>query len=409
MALATYHWEGICSASQDEALFLLANNGEQPIIRVRKLGIRPLSPVADGVNLSAPSPGRWLFRKTTAQSGGVAVPCNKATQATTSLPAQVLIAIYPTVTVGSILAARLPANWGWTNTFGSLGGGPFATGFDVPTGRLWGSVRPRKSQSTAPQRLKLAEGEGFAIVSEGGQAQASWHGTWWASIVFNVGGTATFYASTALTSITPDSATFGIFNGSGSGVTIEIVSIDIMHTGDNGNADNVAFPGVAPVRLYGVPTGGLVETPIVYDTSSPSLPLVELRRGVSWSPMQINGFRMGNKGGVSEDNLGYPGANVALTRNAGRYGRSYPAAFATYGITPTVAGLPATEFNVHRAMHGIDLLRVRAYVQGPTLRNGESLALVLENPSPTSTFIVEAVFTAEPANVFYSSPSALVV
>lgn len=252
------------------------------------------------------------------------------------------------------------------------------------------------------QRLHLAEGQGVALVPANVTLLPPVH-AWNCTIVFNVG-TATWVATcTIIPTWCGGCASFGIFNGSGSGVTIDIVSIDITYTGDPlvGLALTGA-PYVRVARLAGA-EGGIAETPIALDSYSPVPASMVLSRAMSWSPIDANSSLATDRLGLSAGDLGYPGANDALVRRIGTYHQAAIPYHACMG--PGLAAVTvASEFEACRTMHGIDYSRRQGGAGGIILRRSQGIGIVVNNPTTHGYLWVECEWTRTAPKDFAIAP-----
>lgn len=181
--------------------------------------VRMLSPSPWGKQPSIS--GNWDLVRTTAQAGGRATEA--ARHGTGTLPAQVLVREFPeSITISSDTFRRQgdALNAWWSQAYQ-----PCARFHGQPG--LNGAEHYRAGHSST-EGIFLAEGEGIALVQR--SVERPRHV--FVSVTFRTGSGATFTSTFHCgTPAQIDGALFGVFNGSGSGVTLEVVAVHVAEEG----------------------------------------------------------------------------------------------------------------------------------------------------------------------------------
>lgn len=191
-------------------------------------------------------PGKWSLSRTSAQVGGTSVPVSP--HAGGSLPSQVSVAMFPdSVTVVDSFRQQCDAiNAWWSQAYQK------SSRFYGLQGKN-GAEFYWTGQGSTLEPIRLAEGEGISITQPSNEKPRRFL----FSATFRLSTGETF--TTAFNAGTPDmldGGIFGIFNGVGSGVTIEVLAINIA---DNGSVEP---PIYRLVRVDGYESGGTVIQPI---------------------------------------------------------------------------------------------------------------------------------------------------
>jgi len=222
---------------------------------------RPSRVSVRSVRMSSPSPwgtsgtsGKWDIVRTSAQSGGTPVAVARHNGGS-SLPAQVSVVEYPeSVTVTDTFRRQSDCvNAWWSQAFqpgARLFGQPGRSGAEL----YWAG------RGSVAQGLFLAEGEGIAIVQRAIERPRQFY----AAITFRKSNGQTFTAHCHCgTPSQVDGATIAIFNGAGSGVTLEITSI---HFAEEGSTEP---PIYRLVMLDGYDAGGTEIAPVGHTSRTP--------------------------------------------------------------------------------------------------------------------------------------------
>jgi hypothetical protein len=315
---ATYLWSGYCAGLVDEQIFTIFNRspvGQGAETEIKRLEVVPVTP-ASGNNSGQSIVGSpYQFIRTTAQAGGVAVPSVKLDTATASLPSEVELAQFSTYTLGSVVRQKLqclPSEVSVGNPSLGAGGGARtdkAECFSIGSG------------FATTQELTLREGEGFAIVTDlhpfpSHPSPNAFHCT----LTFQLSSGGTFVANTYLQSTPAGIAALALFNGSGSGVVLRILSVTTTYVGAV-NTFMVPYFDDTRVRFSRVDgASGESSSGVALDSSAHVPTDILCYRQLPWLPVtsglaQLAGSRLGVP---SPNLLGYPHANVMTVR--GSYG-----------------------------------------------------------------------------------------
>lgn len=231
----TFFWSGYAHAMREGALFSLVN--KEPTVRGRVISIeyfdvKPWTPQThDGSNIAGINgicPYR-ISRVTAINEDGYDVPMNH-TGGTTALPAQVKCRIQNSVTESDVFSQLL--SLGHDNFTGGTFMGPFpgkGSHASSPLG-VW------SDGSAQVQPVVLREGTGLAIVPAGSATrQAPMNTVQWMTVTLrDETNSRTYVACCELVSTGAQSvASFVVFNGSGSGITLSVLSIEQMNSGIN--------------------------------------------------------------------------------------------------------------------------------------------------------------------------------
>ncbi len=197
------------------AVFNFGERGSQ--VHIRSVRVSSPSPWGTFATLA----GKWCLMRTTDQSGGREIAA--ARHGAGTLPAQVLVREFPDSVADSGETFRCQGdaiNAWWSQAYQS------GARFHGQPGRNGAELYRAGHAST--QGIFLAEGEGIALV----QRLIERPRQVFVSVTFRTGTGATF--TSAFHCGTPaqiDGALFGVFNGVGSGVTLEIVSVHVAEEG----------------------------------------------------------------------------------------------------------------------------------------------------------------------------------
>lgn len=375
----TFRWMGYCFARFDDALFCLFNDGPPGSGHSFIINRCDITPVGN-FNSSVLLNGIADLMNITASEGGDTITPTKADSSSANIPAQVLIKRNADVTIGSkVIASRIVSS---TNTQGTPGLTLRATG-------QYGNKNRRQSDFVSmghqgpTQRYVLREGEGIAIVV-GNEILGNIPNTMMLTAQLTIG-SSTYYLYLDFTPMTPWTAGFSIFNGAGSGVVVEIGSIELVDIGDPSTANQPPYVRFTRINQY---VGGEAQTPVKHDTSVPTPANMTLLRGRAGKGLDVSFLTKDLGFNISE--LGYPNANLAIARKFGTFRNSLTHMAANFG--PGITGAPASEFQMNKSQHGLQF-KGDANVKGITVQPNEGFAGVASNYSPYSSFYCELEWT----------------
>lgn len=298
----TFRYSGyVTSTGFDIPLLVLFNGddfGSGRKLTVISANARPVKPqVPTGV-------GKLKTSRITAATGGDSVYVTKFNTANADLPSQVSIKIDTDVTLGSEVFGSI-INLPMTPS-------PFATksfAYNYNGSVWWNTSR----QEGSTQHITLAEGEGIAITQFNSTPHPS--GTWQMMCIIKIG-TEYYSINTALFAREYPTACFSIMNNSGSGVTVEVVSIEINEIGAatiTTPASDAPYVGFKRVEGY---LGGEEVTPIAFDSSDTLPSTIKVVRNRLYLDLQH--YEVGSRGGSpSKYGYGYPSSNMIQARSAG--------------------------------------------------------------------------------------------
>jgi hypothetical protein len=228
------------------------------LISLRVSPSAPLSNNAAGVGRS----GSLSICRITALSGGDQVTPILLDTADSALPSQVLVRSNPDAATATDVFRRIADAPAYSSTIANTQfssrtyGGSMLTHQKSHFADIW-----RGGESADVEPIILREGQGLAIFQDEFGTQ---HSMQTAAVVTNTATGATYICRS--TDLSTDrrlgNATFGIFNGSGSGVTLAVKLWVLPMDGEA-----VAVPQLRLCRIAGVALGGDTVTPILPDTS----------------------------------------------------------------------------------------------------------------------------------------------
>lgn len=369
----TFYWNGYCSANRDEALFCLFNNETTDLRRyftITRFEAKPLSPVVTtGANTEK------LF-KITALSGGDTIPTVKADSSSTDIPSQVLFKLYPSYTASSVVRNCFP------QTISTAGLSKRGTGLGLNSSSFWSSG----FVNSTTQRIILREGEGIAVGKTDSISSAHSH-TMHYNVTFLVG-SSTHYATFTAAVGNPSEAAFGILNGSGSGVALEVVSIEITEVGQQTSINAlIDSPYLRFVRAYGY-DGGESITPTTLSTATSSPSALVMRRNQAWAPLTVSP----SVDGVGAGELAYPESNQTIYRKIGTFRQTLMNTVNNLTVGGATGSPVFSEFTNSKTAHGMKL-QGDSNTTGIVLRPQDVFAVIVNNASPYSTYQVEIEFT----------------
>ena len=228
------------------------------LVSLRVSPSAPLSNTTAGVGRS----GALSLRRITALSGGDSITPIRMDTADAALPAQVLVRNDPDSVTASDIFRRIADAPAYSNTVANTQfssrtyGGSMVTHQKGHYADIW-----RGGESADVEPIILREGQGIAIFQDEFGTQ---HSMQTAAVVTNTATGATYICRS--TDLSTDrrlgNATFGIFNGSGSGVTLAVKLWVLPMDGEA-----VTLPQLRLCRIGGIALGGDTVTPIRPDTS----------------------------------------------------------------------------------------------------------------------------------------------
>lgn len=340
-------------------------------IEVVQAKVREASP---SINSSRPA-GRFKLNKITAASEGDSVQIVKADTLAANLPSQLDIKINSDITASSdILAARI-ANPIPVSPFASR-----SAGTRLNIANIWSTQRGEGST----QNLTLAAGQGFAITNVDDNYSQS--GTWQLVCVFKVG-TDAFYVNTEFYARELPTAYFSIMNNTGSGITVNVVSLEINEIGSaliTSPSINAPYVGFKRVEGY---DGGEVVTPIARDTQNVLPSTITLRRNRLFHDLKV--IDAGSKAGaVNKYAYGYPSSFMQIARAAGLFREQI--FYTADRIDKTATAMPASSFQPNTP--GFGRSRSQGDFSGVILNPGEGFSLNMMNMSHYASYYVELEF-----------------
>ena len=228
------------------------------LVSLRVSPSAPLSNTTAGVGRS----GALSIRRITALSGGDSVTPIRMDTADAALPAQVLVRNDPDSVTASDIFRRIADAPAYSSTVANTQfssrtyGGSMVTHQKSHYADIW-----RGGENADVEPIILREGQGLAIFQDEYGTQ---HSMQTAAVVTNTATGATYICrSTDLsTDRRLNEATFAIFNGSGSGVTLAVKLWVLPMDGEA-----ITLPQLRLCRIAGIALGGNTVTPIRPDTS----------------------------------------------------------------------------------------------------------------------------------------------
>lgn len=360
------------------------------VIRVHQVALYPTS----GTSLTGVAPIR--LSRITAVTGGTAVTPVKHDTGAANLPSEVVFVNNPTaVTETDTLANRIdlqnapavpPLAATTLPIVNRQGGGPRTSPLDLS--RFYSS---RLSNPIEPIILRPGEGIALILVDYGNPHLVSY-----SVEVTNTatGATYTFSTIRGLVPRVKGNAFNALFNGAGSGVTLEVRMIEMPSYGSS------SPPQYRLCRIAGIPGGATVETPIAHDTRYPAPPWVTCAKGPAVADLwgRNHGLPL-----IWEVDGGAQVA-VAIQHRAGRF-RSR--ALAPWGMDAgTTLAPPAGQ--VAQALLYSDIHGLGTITLGP----GEGMAVLTGNGIIDDTvfnvWIVEITFSVQD-NQRFTQPGAVYV
>lgn len=373
----TFRYAGYAVANGYDVPLLTLFNGDDfgsgRKITVLSASVRPTKPSRTA------GFGKFATRRITAASGGDSVQVTKFDTANASLPSQVDIKIGADVTNGSELFGtiiNLP-----------LSPSPFATralGWRYNLSTWWATSRSEGST----QHIKLAAGEGISVAQLDDLPHPS--GVWQLLCIIKIGTEyhnvdTAFYAREAPTSC------FSIMNNTGSGVTVEVVSLEINEIGAATITTPAAdAPYISYKRVEGY-LGGEEVTPLAMDTGDTLPASIKLVRNRLFLDMVH--YEVGSKSGSpSKYAYGYPSSNMIIARSAGMLRQTLT--HIADNMYPGDLSFPASGFKPR--VQDFDIVGKVDAFQGLVLNPGEGFSVQSMNITHYAAYYIEIEFTHTP-------------
>ena len=248
----------------EDGLLGIFNNesaDERRYFELVSLRVSPAAPLSI-VTAATGRAGSLSIRRITALSGGDSITPIRMDTADAALPAQVLVHNNPSSVTATDVFRRIAdaPTYTLTATNTQLSsrtyGGSMVTHQKGHYADIW-----RGGESVDVESIILREGQGLAIFQDG---YGTPHSMQTAAVVTNTATGATYIcrSTDVSTDRTIDGALFGIFNGSGSGVTLSVKLWVLPMDGDA-----TLVPQLRLCRISGVALGGETATPVLPDTS----------------------------------------------------------------------------------------------------------------------------------------------
>lgn len=372
------------------------------LISLRVSPSAPLSNAGAGIGRS----GSLSIRRITALSGGDQVTPILLDTADAALPSQVLVRNNPDSATATDVFRRIADAPAYSSTVANTQfssrtyGGSMVTHQKGHYADIW-----RGGESVDVEPIILREGQGIAILQD---AYGTQHSMQTAAVITNTATGATYICrSTDLsTDRRLNEATFGIFNGTGSGVVLAVKLWVLPMDGDA-----VVLPQLRLCRIAGVALGGDTVTPIRPDTSKSVPSALQIVSGSfqprisgEWQPdyYTTHGLTYGGTGALAAWNK----AQI----DAGTFSRAT--------MTNNFRAIGETPGGVRVGTIDDDLLFSAEPGKGIVIKPGDGLGLVAgtavavggtQAVGNTSTFInfdIEAVLLHYPPTVSGTYPAA---
>lgn len=391
MPQPTFFATAICHAVRDQAAFVILNESlDQGVLSVRRLSARPINPYSL-------TTGTWSLVKITSLADGDTVTVVKADTNGADLNSNVLIQRYGIATETDVLFSRQ------INPYGIGVGTPATGGSFISGARVDGATVFDGSLLNMTQGITLREGEGISLTTPN-QIDMPMNAAWDAQVTIRQG-TDTYFISCAVAPLA-SRASLSIFNGSGSGQVIEVLSFQVTYTGHPAPVGGALLdaPMVRFCRVYGY-NGGQTVSPVALDSGYTMPAGLTLAKSVEWSPIDINQNLSSGPQGISAADLGYPGSNEALTRRIGMVRQMATSYYSqmTPGLGTNTAGAFTSEFQASNNL-GWDLSLAIPDIQGFRIGPGYGVAIIVCNNAPYTALWVEAEVLYRPS-LNFSNPS----
>lgn len=246
---------------QAAVLGIMNNYGSDSIVRIREISINE---VIGRTTTALTNLDLWRI---TALSGGTVIQTTKADSNATTLPSQVSVVKYPTVTTTGSYLRRVPTLTGFSPTTAmmwhhSVDGGSRISGLGL--GRMF------SSGDSEAQKIILREGEGISLRTTLTSPQ-----NYRVEINVQFSDGTNDHIVNEMLNIGSGTEVFGILNGSGSGIVISISKVEmrLLRTTE--------IP-IFSIETFSDMNDGVTVTPIAMDSTSPVIDsLVEFKQNAS--------------------------------------------------------------------------------------------------------------------------------
>lgn len=384
-------------ACAEECLLTISNNSDNPTQKmlISRIDIDPFYPVTNAawgkMNLVRVASPTLLEPDTNDRITPV-----KNSTATSSLPSQVVISRNASLAgtqslFRSLLVQPLIGTQGSTQALGLKGLGDFGTTRGLPgTATIFGGVHG----GTVVQTITIRDGESFMICPL--NETSLYPSTYFLSALLKVSGGGTFSIMDEFTPSRGASGTvtdsgFVIHNGSGSGVDLELMNLELFDMGQTSLTATTDLPYVRIVKSDAVYGSGQVLTPAQHSAGNPIPSALVVRRNTRESPLTINPI---SKNGVNiYMDLGYPNttANYPLVRRVNTLRTLFPTAIplATVGVNNIFS--PFLDKDMVYGFQTKD-----SKIQPITLLAGEHLAIVQYSHTVFAKYRVDLTILHQP-------------
>lgn len=304
MGNPTFTFRTIIYGTQENGLLGFRHNGTYGKFALNNLDILPASPIN-----AATAMGKRQISRITGIVGGVDIPYVKSNSASASLPSQVKIVRRPEqVTLAG------------TYNFRSLLPEPLSLA--TLTLRSWGS---KNALSTGTfwdagdsniQRMRLRQGQGVALTSD--SVDPCYPFTMaLTAIVKNQSSGATYIINSQHHPSEMSGGALAIFNGSGSGIDLELISLKVSDIGDPVYTTNPSM--LRFLRIHKL-VGGKDIVPIPSNSQKLAPNFLVVKRNFLSDDMGVM-YQSDVTGGPSLVEFGYPSTNAPLVYRIGCFGR----------------------------------------------------------------------------------------
>lgn len=380
--MQTFNINTFAYGTQEQTLLSIFHKGTTGKYYIKNLEIMPNSPMQPGGLINV----QRYFRRITDVSGGFDLPYRKANLGNADLPSQVKILRRPdavTFTAGNILRSLLMFPISLAGLSLRSGGGVFGKGSRQGTADIWTT-----SRDTRVQGIILREGEGFAFGTSNAALPVFPFSFWLTVTLRNTADNKTYNIFTQIAPEEMKESSFVIFNGSGSGVTLEIVDMELGDLGSPLNALPLEASYLRLLRTYGHDGGTAVTpTPNSLDDSVPAD--LEVKKNYVGDDLYCR--YPGTKDGINLlEDFQYPTINIAGVRHAGTFGNrlAYQGAVGGCGVNSFGSSIMPGKMT----SYGISSTKDKAIVLTPST----GLSVVQSNNSCYSEFYIEATIIYEP-------------
>ena len=375
--MQTFNINTFAYGTQEQALISIFHKGTTGKFYIKNLEVVPNSPMRNGGAIDI----KRYFNRITAVSGGYNLPYRKASLGNADLPSQVGLVRRPdgvtfvaNSTMRSLIMCPISIMGLSYRTGGRIGGLGSMTG----TSDIWTT-----SRDTRVQGIILREGEGFAFGSSN-PSQPVYPFSFWLTVTLrNTANNQTYHVFTQIAPEEMKESSFAIFNGSGSGITLEIVDMELCDLGDTVTTLPLSASYLRFIRTCGHDGGGMALTPVSNNTADAIPNSLDIRRnyiGDDLNPL----YAVAKNGMKITNDLGYPNTNQSLMRKIGTYGTRLPWMGAVGGVGINTFGSPIMAGRY--TYGGYNFNKDNSIILEP----GDGFAIVQSNYSGYSEFYIEA-------------------